>query len=568
MPPSLTGARWSLLPLDPALPLRTDVPPAVARLLALRGIDLDGGWLAPSRAHLHDPFAMANMDAAVERLRRAARDGERLRILTDYDVDGTTSSLILQAALQVAAPGLVVDYHIPDRFTEGYGFSELAARRAAEDGVGLLVTADVGVRDHAAVEAARAGGVDVLVCDHHLPPGADVPRGAIVLCPPQASCSYPNRALAACGVSTKLAEALLADHPRHDAVLGSLIKLAAIGTIADMVSVATPENRALVALGLDALNHGRHGPGLQALLDVAGAKAGAIDEQTLGWQLAPRINAAGRLARATHVVELLTERDPSRAAALARQLDELNKERREVQAALVDRVLARIGDPPDPFVVVAGPEAEGFHRGVVGIVAARVRELVHRPVAIVSVIGDLAVGSVRSGPRVHAVRALDAVADLLVKYGGHPGAAGFTCRAADLDRVRERLGAHVLAHADDDTLVEEHVIDAEVGPDELDDELYGALRRLAPFGVGHPEPKLLLRGVRLVDVRTMGADGTHVKGRLAREGSPLEVVGWRWAEHAAALRDRPVDLVATLQASTWLGRRRLQLVLVDARPAA
>lgn len=565
--PSLTGARWVVLPVDDA-PLQTvrthapDLPEAAARVMAIRGFDPRDGWLTPSADHLHDPHRMANMDVAVDRLQRAIHDSDKVRVITDYDVDGTTSSLILQAAMQLAGSKVPLDYHIPDRFTEGYGFSVQAAEKAAADGVDLIVTADIGVRDHAAVAAARAAGIDVVVCDHHLPPGADVPPDATVLCPPQAACDYPNPHLAACGVATKLAEALLHDHSRRDAVLPSLHKLAAMGTVADLVRLDTLENRAIVASGLHALNHGRHNPGLAALLAVADARPGEIDEQTLGWKIAPRINAAGRLTNATHVVELLTCRDPARARTLARALDAINDERREVQERLVDTVLAGLPETPDPFVLAAGPEPEGWHRGVVGIVAARVKDSVRRPTAIVSVQGDWARGSVRSTRAIHAVRALDSAADLLEKYGGHPAAAGFTVRTEHLDALRERLCAYAEEHADDADVDEVHEIDAVVAPHDLTDALQQALRRLGPFGQGHPAPRLMVRDASLTGLRTM-SDGKHLKGRIA--GTSVDALWWQHGALADTVRDRPLDLVGQLGVNVWKGRRSLQFVVSDAR---
>lgn len=571
-PPSFTGARWSVLPVDPAQLQRAEAPgrllPVITRLMALRGFDADAGWLTPSFDHLHDPFAMANMGTAVERLRKAVHDAEKLRVITDYDVDGTTSSLVLQATLGLLGPSLQLDYHIPDRFTEGYGFSVQAAHKAAQDGVGLIVTADIGVRDHAAVDAARAAGVDVLVCDHHLPPGADVPTNATVLCPPQQACAYPNRHLAACGVSLKLAQAMLADHPKRDLILRSLLKLTALGTVADLVPLNTLENRALVSLGIDELNQGRHAPGLAALLEVAGVPRGEVDTQAIGFRIAPRINAAGRIAQATHVVDLLTCRDPVQAARMAHELDALNRERRDVQEALIEHVLTHLPDEPDPFVLVSGAEEDGFHRGVVGIVAARVKEHVHRPVAIVSVQGPRAVGSVRSIPGVHAVRALDTASDVLVKYGGHPMAAGFSIPTEHLGTLRDRLCAYVDGHVDADTLVEDHAVDAELRADEITGQLHAQLQQLAPFGQGNPEPSFALRGVYVDGLRTMGKDASHLKGMLRGAVEPVEVVWWRGAVHAPALQNTPVDLLGSLAENRWKGRRTLQFVVRDARAVA
>ncbi len=538
----------------------------VAALLAARGLDREV-WTTPaSLDDLHDPYAMSGMAEAVERLRRAAAGGEHIRILTDYDVDGTTSSLILQAVLRRVAPGVVLDYHIPDRFTEGYGFSVEAAAKAAADGVSLLVTADIGVRDHAAVAAARAAGMDVLICDHHLPDGADVPHDAIVLCPPQPGCTYPNRSLAACGVSLKLAQALLADDPQRDRWLTSLLKLAAIGTVADLVSLATRENRAIVSLGLDALNRGPNHAGLAALLAMSGSELGEIDEATIGFRIAPRINAAGRIAQATRVVDLLTSSDVATAKALAAELEALNGERREVQRQLVETALEAARRSDDPFLVVAGPEEEGWHRGVIGIVAARLKDELHRPVAVVSIQGAVAVGSVRSVPGVHAVEALSAGAERMHRFGGHPAAAGFSLPAAELPWLRERLSAWMADHTTPTALVAQRAVDATIALEDLDERMIGQLARLRPWGTGHPEPvwRLVLpSGVR---ARRFGVDSAHLGLTLpSPRGAPIDAVWWRGAAHLASVTSGPVELLGRFDARTVRGRRVLQFEVIDGR---
>lgn len=568
---SWTGARWRLLRADEARVRElaaAGLRDAAARCMSLRGLGLAQVRDVPDLDRLHDPYLMRHMDLAADRLRFAARRGERVRILTDYDVDGTTSSLILQATLRMVAPNVVLDYHIPDRFTEGYGFSVAAARKAAADGVGLLITADIGVRDHLSVAAAREAGCDVLICDHHLPAGAEVPEGAIVLCPPQVACTYPNRSLAACGVSLKLAQALLAEDARRSRVLRSLLKLAAIGTVADLVSLGTPENRAIVQLGLEELNRGPHQPGLAALLDVCRVTPGAIDESDLAFRVAPRINAAGRIAQATHVVDLISTPDPATAQRLAAELDALNTERRQVQQHLVDTVLEAIPSAHDGFVVVAGPESEGWHRGVIGIVAARLKDEVHRPVAVVSIQGEVAVGSVRSVPGVHAVEALESASDLLLRFGGHPAAAGFSLPSARIGKLRERLNAWMDRFTAEDALVAEREIDAWVGLDELDEALLAQLERMRPFGMGNPEPRLGVRSPRAVGVRRIGKAGTHLTWTLPRSahgGPPLEAVWWDGAAHASALAEGPCDLIGKLEARVWNGRRSLRFVVTDGR---
>jgi single-stranded-DNA-specific exonuclease len=569
-PLSLTGARWEATHVDAdALATLVDrgLHPVTARCMAARqpADSADAtAWLTPHRDHLLDPAGMLGMAAAVERVRRAAADGHRVRIITDYDVDGTTSSLILQATLRRLGVR-DVSYHIPDRFDEGYGFSVRAADTAADDGMDLIVTADIGVRDHASVARARERGVEVLICDHHLPAGAQVPEGALVLCPPQTGCDYANPHLAACGVALKLAQALLAGTERADVFVGSLLKLAAIGTVADLVPLSTLENRAIVALGLQSLNTDRHSPGLAALMHVAGLEPGKVTERDLGFRIGPRINAAGRVASARLVVRLLTSRDPVEARALARQLDQLNSHRKQLQTRLTREVLGSLKEPPDPFVVIAGPEPDGWHRGVVGIVASRVKDEVHRPVAVVSIQGELAVGSVRSVPAIHAVRALESASDLLVKFGGHPAAAGFTVRASDLDALRERLCAYVTDAVHEDAMVPVRRVDAEVDAELLSDDLHGELRSLGPFGMGNPEPRLMVRGVRPRRVRTR-ADGRLLSLELPGPGGrTVDAVWWGQGELEARFRDASVDLLGSLSTWRWRGEERLQFNVKDAR---
>jgi single-stranded-DNA-specific exonuclease len=336
-----------------------------------------------------------------------------------------------------------------------------------------------------------------------------------------------------------------------------------------MVSLATLENRAIVALGLAELNRGPHHPGLQALLDVSGLTRGDIDEGTLGYRIGPRINAAGRVAEATLVVELLGTRDPERAKALATRLDGLNTERRDIQKRLVREALERIGDDPPPFVVLSGHEAEGWHRGVVGIVAARIKDQVNRPVAVVSIQGDLAVGSVRSIQGIHAVRALESVADLLVKFGGHPAAAGFTTRAADLAQLAERLSAYVAETLPSDGLVPVRRADARVAPEELTTRLLADLGRLGPFGSGNPSPALWVPGVRPFAFQVKGAEGNLLKFLVPRGGaSAIEAVWWDHSDLGERLQQGPIDLRAGLSDNVWRGERRLQLEVRDARVAA
>lgn len=563
---SRTGRRWSLRPSDPArahaITLACGISPLAARVLAARGYDAGTArsFLNPGAHSLLDPSGILHLPVAVDRIEAALRRGEHIRLVTDYDVDGTTSCLILHAALdrriQAMGSSATISYHIPDRFVEGYGLSSIAVEKAAAERVGLLITADIGVRDHASIRRARELSLDTLVCDHHLPAGEDVPPDALaVICPPQVGCSYPNKALAACGVSLKLATALLAGDSRRDDVLGSMLKLAAVGTIADVVDIAHPENRAIVAMGLDGLSHGRHSPGLKALLEVAGLTGQEVDAAAVGFRIAPRINAAGRLKDANAVVRLLRERDPEAAMVQARALDALNRERQGIQSRLVDQVLTGIADPPPSFVVAAGPEPEGWHRGVVGIVAAKVREKTQRPVAVVSVMGEWATGSIRSVPQIHAVRALDSVSGLLRRYGGHAAAAGFTLPTDKLPAFEQGLCAYVDAVVGEGSLVGEEEADVQISAQQLNVQLVQDLRIFEPTGKGNPQPRFRVDG--LID-RPKVMKETHLKFRVGG----LDAVWWGQAE-CLPLLEHATAVIGTVGLNQWNGNTSVQITVED-----
>jgi len=565
---SLRGYEWVPSPTNEAFAQRlvssTGLSPIAAHCLTQRipeeTPDLQA-WVSPSLDALHDPFLMHDMTRAIGRLHQAIASKEHVRIITDYDVDGTTSSLILQAALQLHAPHLKVDYHIPHRFDEGYGFSEVAAKKAAEDGVGLIVTADIGVRNHASVTAAHTRGVDVLICDHHLPAGADVPPEAIVLCPPKNGCGYPNPALAACGVSLKLASALLADHPKWPIIQRSLLKLAAIGTVADMVSLATIENRAIVTHGLMALSEGTHQHGLQALLNVTGLTGRPITASDVGWKIGPRINAAGRLDDAMLIIELLRSRDEEKIRRMIERVESLNSARKKLQDGLIEKALhgMDLEDPP-PFVLVAGQESEGWHRGVVGIAAGRLRDQLQRPTAVVSIQGDEARGSMRSGPTFNAVAALDKAADLLIQHGGHPQAAGFTLATPDVGTLRQRLIDHAQHH---EVITPTSPYDLALSPEKLNKALMDDLEQLEPFGQHNPRPVFLLEGVRVQRVSPLGKEGLRFSIPTDRRG--LKALWWKSIGHLSTLQDHPVDLLGSLEYNHWRGQTTLQFMVQDVR---
>lgn len=574
---TVSGTHWverpAHLPED-VVAQRTGLSAVAAACLARRLEDLEqasSAWLDGTLEALHDPYLMHNMDVAIARLRVAIDGKQHVRIITDYDVDGATSSLILQAALRVCAPELRITYHIPNRFLEGYGFSPLAAQTAADDGVDLIVTADIGVRDHAAIAEAYARGVDVLVCDHHLPDGEAVPDQAIVLCPKQEACTYPNPHLAACGVSLKLAQALLGDHPRWDLLQRSMLKLAAIGTVADVVSLRSAENRAIVIRGLQALREGPHHAGLDALLSVCGVNASELTAKDIGWKIGPRINAAGRLEDASLIVDLLQQRDAQQSERFAARVEQINSERKAVQDALESAVLEQLNEDELPaFVVAAGPEAEGWHRGVVGIVAGRIKERVHRPTAVVSIQGPQASASVRGTEGFHVVEALDSARHLLVRYGGHAAAAGFTVQTEDLEKLTTALQDFAAKRLREGAPPPTTPYDVNVNLSELSLRLLEQLDRLEPFGQHYPDPVFLVPSVRFEQLKPIHkrTNQQHVgwRMRIANTEKYLQAVWWTTDDLNALLPDQAHDVLVALERNVWRNRTTLQLRVLDARP--
>ena len=534
---------------------------ACCALIGLSAGDEVASFLSPSAKDFHDPMLMLGMERAVERFRRAILDKEPILVVTDYDVDGTMSSLILQAVLKICGHSLV-SFHIPDRQDEGYGFSMKAAEKAAADGIRLIVTADIGVRDEASIAHAKSCGIDVIVLDHHLPPGAGVPASAYaVLCPPQAGCSYPNKALAACGISFKFAQAMLKEHPKYEGLLRSLAKLACLGTVADIVSLRERENREIVTLGLDALNHDAHKPGVEALLNVSRMSRGTISSSDIGYSIGPRINAAGRLASATLIIDLIQANNRVQAQGLAAKLDAMNGDRQRIQEAMVARAVAEVGDSNAPFVVVALPVSADWHSGVSGIVAGRLKELLHRPVAVATIEGDMMTGSVRSTPGIHAVKALTSVSQYLTKYGGHAAAAGFSGPAESLEAFCVGLWENAMQQLNGD--VETQVTDVALclQPAEVTFELFEDLSRLEPCGCQNNTPLICLKNVRFRDVRVLKEK--HLSACVIDTPCDLKCLWFSAPMTAAEMAEGEFHVVGELKREVWNGRVQHKLLIRD-----
>ncbi len=489
--------RWLLPQTEPAAPAlarELHISPAVAHLLIRRGLgeaQQAQAFLSPRLEDLYAPSALLDLDKALERLQRAIRNKEKIRIHGDYDVDGTTSTVILKTAIEMA--GGEVSFHIPHRLKEGYGIPLSALDQGAADGVSLIISVDTGIRATEVVQRAAKLGIDVIITDHHLPESA-IPPALAVINPNRPGCSYPNKDLCGVGVTFKLVEALLSSLGWEPAklrrVLHSFLKMVAIGTVADVVPL-TGENRIIVKHGLAGLRSVRN-PGLAALMEVAKLDPGAIPTaRQIAFRVAPRINAAGRMASASAVVELFLTQNADRARAIAAELHDLNTARQAEEAAIVDAILQECAAAPitdsHSALVFSAPQ---WHRGVLGIVASRLVERFHRPVFVLGEEDGLAQGSGRSIANFHLLDALDAMPELFVKYGGHSHAAGLTIAADSVATFRQQLNQYAANKLTAEDLQPSLSVDAVVSFSELNEGLFGDLQALEPYGASNPEPVL------------------------------------------------------------------------------
>lgn len=550
------------------------LPETVCRLLCQRGfVDIEPAkrYLRPKLDHLHSPSLMLGMDAAVDRLVRAVRDGEVVILHGDYDVDGISSTTILMRTLR-AAGGRVVPF-IPRRLEDGYDFTMAGVKAAVDAGATVLVSCDCGTNALTATAAARQAGIDVIITDHHLPSGP-LPEALAVLNPKQPGCGYPDKDLAAAGVAFKLAVALAAALGVHEDVVYRMLDLVAFATIAD-VAPLRGENRVLARYGLKVLNDTAN-VGLRALRRAAGLDGRPITAGRIGYVLAPRLNAVGRLGHAIRGVELLTTSDESRANALARDFEELNRQRQELDRDTFSRAARHVDamnlDTTYGLVIAE----QGWHPGVVGIVASRLVEEVCRPVVLVALDGPQGRGSGRSIPAFDLHGGLTECRHLLLRYGGHRVAAGVSIETQHVDAFAERFNEVARARLTPNDLVPDLRVDLEIDLADATIDLEALLRHFEPFGPGNATPVLVARGVHLdVPPRIVGQGsaggsgdpGGHLKLRLAGDtGAPLDAIGWGMASRAAELTPgTPVDVAFRLERDEWNGEVRLQAHLADIR---
>ena len=550
-------------------------PLIVGRLLATRGVTTSEAahrFLNPTLEQLHSPYLMCGMREAVERLKAAIERKERVLIYGDYDVDGTMAVVILKTVIEMC--GGQCEFHVPHRILEGYGMRDEVIEKAAADGIRLIISVDTGIRAFAAAETAERLGLDLIVTDHHLPHEHGIPKALAVLNPNQPGCEYPCKALCGAGVAFKVAQALLEGTGRAK-YIPSFLKVVAIATIADAVPLIG-ENRVFVKLGLEGLSRPVNA-GLRALLQVCELDQGrGLTTTEVAFRVAPRMNAAGRMDLAKDVIDLFTVKDIERAREIALRLHQLNGDRQQEEARIVQAIEDGVKESPelaDAFCMVV--DGEGWHRGVIGICASRVVDRYHRPALVISKDGEEAHGSGRSISTFHLLDALESCGELFTRYGGHSHAVGFGLRTELIPELRRRLDAFARERLTEADFVPVLEYDGEVGLDDVTPSLWESLARLEPYGMGNPEPVFVARAVRILTEPRILKE-KHIKLKLSREANGnrltamargVDALGWRMAER---LQKHPLAFGETLDIAYRIERNThpdfggtLQLVLCD-----
>jgi single-stranded-DNA-specific exonuclease len=546
------------------------VAPIVARLLCQRGLadpELASRFLNPCLDHLHDPLLLAGMGVAVDRIFAAIARKERIAIHGDYDVDGVTSTVILRRALEMLGADVV--HFIPERLKDGYGLQPAAVERLHAGGVALIVSVDCGIRGADAARRARELGVDLIVTDHH-EPDAELPPALAVINPKRRDCTYPDKDLAGVGVALKVVQALCRKAGR-DAWLPGFIKVAAIGTLADVVPLVG-ENRVIAKVGLDLLTRGPHKVGLRALLEVSGLTGKTIDSYHISFLLAPRVNAAGRMSTPDIATRLLLASDEAMGddvRALALQLDGENLRRREEEAEILAAAKKIVLTDPDvgarSVLIVA---ADGWHRGVIGIVASKLVDTFHRPAIVLSIEGDLAQGSCRSIPRFDMLGALERCAHLLIRFGGHRQAAGLSLDASRVSEFRAAINEIADQTLGPEDLMPRLRVDGDLTFGSITGGVASGVAALAPFGAGNPRPVFTARRVEIIDGPRKLKE-RHLKMALKQDGRIFRAVAWRAAERHDYLTEHKaaLDVAFSLEQNQYNGETYVELTLADLKRA-
>ena len=545
-----------------ALAHTLNISGTIATLLVNRGfadVPTAQQFLQPRFDCLADPFLMRDLKKAVERIRLAIERQEKILIYGDYDVDGTTAVVILRKALEMM--GARTTYHIPRRFVDGYGMKADVVKEAASDGVTLIISVDTGIKAFDVVDTANALGLDCIITDHHLPE-SDLPKAIAILNPKRSDCTYPDKHLCGVGVAFKLIQALFKQTDKERFLL-SFLKIVAIGTVADVVPLVG-ENRVFVKIGLEGLQVPANF-GLKSLIEICGLNSRVITSSDIGFRLAPRINAVGRMGGGGQVVELFASADEEQSRVLAQEMDRLNRERQLIEEQIFRLAQDRFSAEPAlarQWVIVL--EGEGWHRGVIGIVATKVSEKYHRPVLVVSTENGIGYGSGRSPKNFNLLTALGSCADLFDRFGGHAQAAGFQIPTRHVAELRRRLNEHAAGAITEQDLEPILEVDSELRLSDIVEGLFQEVERLAPFGPANPQPVFVARDLAVIaEPRVL--KGKHLKFRVEQDGRALDVIGWNMAQGQPVSLSgaRRVSLAFTIACNSYQGIRSLQLVAKD-----
>lgn len=565
---------WKARPCDEAAATRLErelgLSPVVARLLAIRGHhepEAAERFLRPSLSHLQDPWKLADLAPAVDRLLGAVARRERIVVHGDYDVDGVTSTVILRRALELL--GGDVTHFIPERLRDGYGLQPATIERLHADGARVIVSVDCGIRAPEAARRARELGLDLIITDHH-EPDAELPQALAVVNPKRHDCGYPDKHLAGVGVALKLVQGLCQKAGR-EGWLQAFVKIAAIGTLADVVPLVG-ENRVIAKLGLEQLTRGPHKVGLRALLDVSGLAGKTIDAYHIAFMVAPRVNAAGRMASADIATRLLLASDDALAAeavALAQQLDAENTKRRAEEQEIVAAAKKAVEHDPDvgahTVLVVAG---EGWHRGVIGIVASKLVDAYYRPAIVLSIENGVAHGSCRSIPGFNVLGGLEACASMLDRFGGHKQAAGLQLDAAKIPAFRRAINDYAADVLTPDDLRPNLSLDGALDFDVLTPRVVSDLMAMAPFGLANPRPVFSAAGIEVVEGPRRLKE-RHLKMSLRQKGRTFRAIAWNAVEKEPVLAGGPgaLEVAYALEQNEFNGNTYTELRLSDVRRA-
>ena len=552
--------------LAETLSSQMEIPLEIARILVNRNIttrDEAQAFLYGTLDNLQDPFLMTGMRAAVDRLRNACLRGEKIIIFGDYDVDGVLSVVILKKALQ--SFGGEVEYFIPNRLSQGYGIKASYLDVVLEKKGKVVVSVDCGIKAVEFVEQAKTHGVDVIITDHHLP-GTELPRALAVLNPVIQESNYPDKKLAGIGVAFKLIQALFEEDGRAE-LLPHYLKLVSIGTVADVVALRG-ENRLFVKFGLKGLENVSN-PGLKKLLDICQLSGHKVSVGDVGFRIGPRINAAGRMGKADLAVRLFFSKNVEECHSMVQELDRLNSKRRNIESKIFSQALKMIKNrslEKKYKILVLG--SEDWHRGVIGIVASKLKELFHRPVLLFALEDGKALGSGRSIKEFSLIDCLHANKSFCINHGGHTLAVGCELMIENLDAFRSAVTFYAESKISDENLKKKIIIDARVHFDQIDSRFLDYLSLLSPFGGGNSKPIFMTQKAEVV-LEPKKLQGKHSKFLLKHNERVFEALGWGMGDLADTIcKGELVDITYSIQTSVYLGEEKLHLSLEDMKKSA